>query len=359
MYDAIIVGGRVSGAALSMLLARAGHRVLCVERDPMPSDTLSTHYLHPMGVARLKRWGLLDALEQTGCPRITRFEAHRGGQVTLEPFSRDANGQLEYALCPRRDILDGLLWQAATEAGAEMRDRVRVTDLVTGEAGAVSGIEARGRRGGATITEEARVVIGADGVHSFVAEQTQPQTYLSLPPLLCSYYSYWSGVPAEGVETYFQPGAALLLFPTHNGQVNIGAAWPAARFPAVRKDVEAVFLDTLRKVAPDLADRAAAGTREEPFRGTRELPFYRRVPFGPGWALVGDAGAAIDSTLGLGITKAFAEAEQMSIALDFALSGKQPFEVMMRQYHAARDRDQDRFLQQNLAASSYIAGSAG
>ena len=357
MYDAIIVGGRVSGAALSMLLARAGHRVLCVERDAMPSDTLSTHYLHPMGVGRLKRWGLLDALEDTGCPRITRFEAHRGGEMHLEPFSRDANGELEYALCPRRDILDGLLWDAAAEAGAEMRDRTTVTEILRRDDGTVRGIEARGRRGGATVTEEARLIVGADGAHSFVAEAVEPRTYLDVPPLLCSYYSYWSGVPAEGVETYFQPGAALLLFPTHHGQVNIGAAWPAARFPAVRKDVEGVFLDTLRQVAPDLADRAAAGSREEPFRGTRELPFYRRVPFGRGWALVGDAGAAIDSTLGLGITKAFAEAEQLSIALDFALSGKQPFDAMMRQYHAARDRDQDRFLQQNLAASSYIAGT--
>lgn len=355
MYDAIIVGGRVSGAPLSMLLARAGYRVLCVEKDRMPSDTLSTHYLHPAGVARLRNWGVLDAVEQSGCPRITRFESHRDGQVMLEPFARDATGQTEYALCPRREILDFILWEAAAAAGAEMRDRTRVSGLLTDDNGAVSGIEAKDHRK-RDVTEEARVVIGADGIHSLVAAVAQPETYMELPPLLCSYYSYWNGVATEGVETYFKPGAAVLVFPTHHDQVNIGAAWPAARFPEVRKNVEQVFLETLRAIAPALSERVAAGERQEPFRGTRELPFYRRQPFGPGWALIGDAGAEIDSTLGLGITKAFSEADQMAIALDIALSGKQPFAQIMRQYQEVRDQGQDLYLQANLAASRYIAG---
>jgi len=354
MYDAIIVGGRVSGGPLSMLLARAGYSVLCVEKDRMPSDTLSTHYMHPAGVARLRNWGLLDAVEESGCPRITRFEAHRGGQMSLEPFSRDARGNIEYALCPRRDVLDYILWEAAAEAGAEMRDRVRVTGLLHGDDGAVTGIEAEDAKR-RSITEEARVVIGADGAHSFVAREVEPGAYMEVAPLLCSYYSYWSGVETNGVETYFEPGAALLVFPTHHGQVNIGAAWPVARFSEVRKNVEGVFLDTLRELAPELADRAAAGERLEPYRGTRELPFHRRQPFGPGWALIGDAGAQIDSTLGLGMTKAFAEVDQMAIALGIALSGQQPFAQIMRQYQQARDQSQDLFYQQNLAASRYIA----
>ena len=239
-----------------------------------------------------------------------------------------------------------------------MRDRTRVTALTRDDDGAVTGIEAtEGRR--RQIQEEARVVIGADGIHSFVAAEVEPTTYLELEPLLCSYYSYWSGVETNGVETYFRPGAALLVFPTHHGQVNIGAAWPAARFPEVRQDVESVFLQTLRDLAPGLADRAAAGERLEPYRGTRELPFYRRQPYGPGWALVGDAGTLIDSTLGLGMSKAFIEVDQLAIALDFALSGKQPFPQIMRQFQQARDQSEDRFLQQNLEASRYIAGVAG
>lgn len=357
MWDAMIVGGRVAGAPLGMLLARAGYRVLCVEKERMPSDTLSTHYLHPGGVARLRNWGLLEAVERSGCPRITRFEAHRGGETSLQPFSRDGRGEIEYALCPRRAILDQILWEAAAEAGAEMRDRVRVTGLLRGEDGAVTGIEATGE-GGSAVREEARVVIGADGLHSFVAGAVEPMTTMELPALLCSYYSYWSGVETDGVETYFEPGAALLVFPTHGDQVNIGAAWPVARFPEVRNDIEGVFMETLRRLAPGLAERAEAGEREEPFRGIGELPFYRRRPFGPGWALIGDAGALIDSTLGLGMTKAFAEADQMAVALDIALSGQAPFAQIMQQYEQARDQGQDLFLQQNLAASRYIAGDA-
>src|ERR1700746_804194 len=68
MYDAIIVGARAAGSPTAMLLARKGHRVLVVDRASFPSDTLSTHYIHQPGVARLRRWGLLDRLIATGCP---------------------------------------------------------------------------------------------------------------------------------------------------------------------------------------------------------------------------------------------------------------------------------------------------
>src|ERR671921_794516 len=72
-YDAIVVGARCAGAPTAMLLAARGHRVLLVDRATFPSDTLSTHLLHPPGVAALRRWGLLDRLTATGCPPIGTY----------------------------------------------------------------------------------------------------------------------------------------------------------------------------------------------------------------------------------------------------------------------------------------------
>jgi 2-polyprenyl-6-methoxyphenol hydroxylase-like FAD-dependent oxidoreductase len=82
-FDVIVVGARVAGAATAMLLARAGIRVLAVDRARFPSDTLSTHQVHVPGVARLNRWGLLDRLSAAGTPptRRVRFDA---GHVVLE-----------------------------------------------------------------------------------------------------------------------------------------------------------------------------------------------------------------------------------------------------------------------------------
>src|SRR5262245_35343833 len=83
MFDAIIVGARCAGSPTAMLLARKGYRVLLVDRSTFPSDIMSTHYIHQPGVARLKRWGLLDRLIATNCPPITmgRFDF---GPVVLE-----------------------------------------------------------------------------------------------------------------------------------------------------------------------------------------------------------------------------------------------------------------------------------
>jgi 2-polyprenyl-6-methoxyphenol hydroxylase-like FAD-dependent oxidoreductase len=68
MYDAIVVGARCGGSPTAMLLARRGYRVLLVDRATFPSDTISTHWVWPPGLACLKRWGLLDRLLATGCP---------------------------------------------------------------------------------------------------------------------------------------------------------------------------------------------------------------------------------------------------------------------------------------------------
>ncbi|MCA1707396.1 MAG: FAD-dependent monooxygenase, partial [Actinobacteria bacterium] len=72
-YDAIVVGARCAGSPTAMLLARAGYRVLVVDRATFPSDTISTHLVHPPGVAALRRWGLLDLVTATGCPPIHTY----------------------------------------------------------------------------------------------------------------------------------------------------------------------------------------------------------------------------------------------------------------------------------------------
>ena len=72
-YDAIVIGARCAGAPTAMLLARNHYKVLVVDRATFPSDTISTHLVHPPGVAALHRWGLLDRLVATECPPIDRY----------------------------------------------------------------------------------------------------------------------------------------------------------------------------------------------------------------------------------------------------------------------------------------------
>ncbi|HSD78215.1 MAG TPA: FAD-dependent monooxygenase, partial [Solirubrobacteraceae bacterium] len=103
-YDAIVVGARCAGSPTAMLLARRGYRVLLVDRAAFPSDTMSTHLVHPPGVAALARWGLLDRLAATGCPPVERY-SFDFGPVTIAGSPRPIDG-IAHAYCPRRTILD-------------------------------------------------------------------------------------------------------------------------------------------------------------------------------------------------------------------------------------------------------------
>ena len=141
---------------------------------------------------------------------------------------------------------------AAVESGAELREDFTVEDLVrTGDR--VGGIKGRHRNGGST-EERARVVIGADGVHSFVARAVAAPEYDSIPPLATYYYSYYSGFGAEDIEQYIRDYQGAACFATHDGLTLLATVWPSAKFKEVRSDIEG----NVRKVhesIPRIADR--------------------------------------------------------------------------------------------------------
>src|SRR5688572_11549424 len=180
-WDSIVVGARCAGSPVAMLLARKGYRVLVVDRATFPSDTISTHVVHPLGVAALERWGLLDRLIATGCPPIHTY-AFDFGPMTISGSPGTDDSPVAY--CPRRIVLDKLLVDAAAEAGAEVREGFTVDEVLI-ENGAVVGIRGHSKDG-KTVTERARVVVGADGRHSHVAKAVQPEHYNEKPPLLAA-----------------------------------------------------------------------------------------------------------------------------------------------------------------------------
>ncbi len=331
-YDAIVLGARCAGSPTAMLLARKGYKVLVVDRATFPSDTVSTHLLHPPGVAALQRWGVLDRLLATACPPIDTY-AFDFGPFTIS--GSPGTDQAPVAYGPRRTILDKLLVDAASEAGAEVREGFTVEDLVV-EDGRVGGIRGHAH-GGRTVTEHARVVVGADGRHSLVARAVRSEQYSEKPQLLCGYYTYWSGLPMDGrFETYVRPDRGFAAWPTHDDLTLVIAGWPFAELEVNRQDVEGNYLKMF-DMAPAFAERVRAARREERFVGTAVPNFFRK-PYGPGWALVGDAGYNRDFITAQGMQDAFRDAELCATALDEAFLGARPFEVAMEDYRSARDR---------------------
>jgi flavin-dependent dehydrogenase len=335
MYDAIIVGARCAGSPLAMLLARKGYKVLLLDKATFPSDTISTHHIHQPGVARLKRWGLLEKIQASNCPPTEKIKFDVG-PFALVATPPPSHGMVE-AYAPRRRVLDQVLVDAAVAAGAELRERFSVEEL-TNDGTSVAGIRGRDDKG-STFQEKARIVVGADGARSFVAREVQAPVYLDRGMLTCNYYSYWSGVSLEGVELYPRAGRMIVVDKTNDGLTLVVVVWPKERFQRVRSNIEGEFMREIRESAPTLAERLDGGRREERFAGTGFIPNFLRKPYGAGWALVGDAGYHKDPITAQGITNSFSHAEMLAEALDAGFSGSRKMEDALADYERTRNEE--------------------
>ena len=335
MYDAIIVGARCAGSPTALLLARKGYKVLMVDRTAFPSDmAFSNHFMHQAGAACLKRWGLLERLAATGCPPITEDFFDYGAFSLSGPVP--ACDGVNTAFAPRRIVLDPLLAEAAVEAGAELRDAFSVQELLW-DNGTVVGI--RGRHKEKVYEERARIVVGADGMFSAVAKAVQAPEYRSSPALEGSWYSYWSGVPMKGWHLWLRPERVIFAYNTNHGLTLIGVAFTAKDLPEVRADIERHHSEVIAQYAPELAERMSNGRLESRFVGGA-IPYHIRRPYGPGWALVGDAGYQKDPCTASGITDAFRSAEWLAQAIDDGFSGRQPMEQALAKYEETRNQSE-------------------
>ncbi|MFD5831245.1 NAD(P)/FAD-dependent oxidoreductase [Lentzea sp. NPDC060358] len=309
MYDVIVVGARVAGAATALQFARAGHRVLMVDRARFPSDKLSTLYIHQPGVDRLARWGVLDAVVATGCPALDRA-VYQVADVRLAGCSLPAGDQ-RTAYAPRRHLLDKILIDAAVAAGVEFREGTSVAGAAFDGDRAV-GVEFRAERAGRT-EERAHLVVGADGMRSTMAKKLGAEVVVQDPLKTCAYYSYWAGLPAD-FELYERPGNWIGVVPTNDATL-IASYSPQAGFDAVRADPRAHYLESIRTTAPSLYERAMAAEQVDRMHGSGDQQNFFRQASGPGWALVGDAAHHKDSITARGINDAFWQAELLTTAV--------------------------------------------
>jgi len=332
MHDVIVIGARCAGAPTAMLLARKGYNVLLVDRGAFPSDIPHGHFIHRHGPRRLASWGLLDRIMATNCPAVTSTV------MDLGDFPLAATGLVIDGVAlgygPRRTVLDRVLVTAAVEAGAELRTGITVDDFIV-DGDRITGIRGR-TSGGGRIAESAMVVVGADGRRSRLARFVAAPEYEGAPTAACWYFSYWSGTSTVGVEIYFRRDAAVFVFPTNDALTGIFVGWPVQQLPTVRADIEGHFMAAIAAI-PSLSERVRAGRREEPFKGATDLPNFFRKPFGPGWALVGDAGCHKDPILALGVCDAFRDVELLTDALHDGLSGRRPLGDALQDYEQRRN----------------------
>lgn len=335
-YDAVVVGGRVAGASTAMLLARAGARVALLERTPYASDTVSTHALMRAGVFQLSRWGLLGEVVGAGTPPVRRIRFHYEGDDTVQVSVRPSPG-VEALYAPRRQVLDRVLVDAAAAAGVEVRHGVTVVGLTRDAHGRVDGVRAQPLQGG-RYDVRGRIVIGADGIRSVVADQVGAGVERRGGHASAALFGYHADLPSAGYEWAYAGRAAAGLIATNDGLTCVFVCTTPQRMRLLRREgAEPAFRALFAEAAPAHVDRLAGSTRVGRFRGWAGALGHLRRSWGPGWALVGDSGYFKDPISAHGMTDALRDAELLSDAVLASWSGDVPEAEALAGYQSLRD----------------------
>lgn len=325
MYDVVVVGARCAGAPTAMLFARAGLRVLMVDRASRMDDVLSTLYIQSAGVRMLRSWDVWDDVLATGAPPITRR------RFTIDGI--ELAGETDVTCAPRRRHLDRVLVEAAVAAGAEFEPGWALEEVLSTD-GRATGVRCRTPHGAREVP--ARLVVGADGMRSRVARSVGATTQREDPLLSGAYYTFWPDLPVES-DIFSAPGRALGCFRTHDGLAVVVSYFPRSEFARVRRDALSWYLGSILEVAPGLHTRMLDAQRPERLYGTGYQPNYVREATGPGWALVGDAGHHKDSIVAQGITDAFHQAQLLVDRVGVDVADGPVLDRNLRRY--ATDRD--------------------
>ena len=348
--DVVIVGARCAGAATALLLARAGIRVLVLERGRPGADTLSTHALMRAGVLQLHRWGLLDEIRSAGVPPVKRTVFRYGDDetaVTIKPIPG-----VDALYAPRRTLLDRVLIEAAQRAGAIVQFDTTVTGVERDNRGRVSGVRAR-RANGDTYTVGATLSVGADGLGSRFSRWVEAPLERQGTGAGAVIYAYVGGLDDRGYEWFYNPGVTGGVIPTNGGVSCVFVGTSNARFrQSLHADVPASFASLLPEVSPDLAARIRDGIVHPGMRSYPGIAAYRRRPWGEGWALVGDAGYHRDPLSTRGISDAFRDAELLARAIVGGLDGGE-LSRTLEDYRLVRNRLSGQLFSTTEAIASY------
>jgi flavin-dependent dehydrogenase len=171
-------------------------------------------------------------------------------------------------------------------------------------------------------------------------------------------YAYYAGIQWTGIELFVAERSFAGVFPTHDGQACIWVCTPSADAKGARRKTGSraeAFGELLERSAPQLTERLRQARRTSPVQGMLRMPNQVRQAFGPGWALVGDAGYHRDAVTAHGISDAFRDAELLAVAVDQALGAGAKETSALALYQRQRDQALREIFEITCRLSAYPA----
>jgi len=378
MYDVIIIGARVAGAATALLLAKKGLQVLLVDKTAFPADTVSTHLLQPRALAYLYHWDLINELKEI-TPVLNSFCYTREdvsftsapSRLDLEKTLNQDHGwstshdgspiPVEWRII-RRKLLDPLIVNAAIKAGAEFRDSFLV-DSIFFENNQADGIIFTNPQGQKEIIKAKFVVIANGRLSRLMHKASSVITYNHPKQEFC-FYNYFSGVDSSGLKipVHIRVKYGLAYGPTNEDKHILSVWGPSAFGRQFYQDLEKNFYSIVRFCYPELADRLVESKAEEQFKGMIAVSNTDRQAIGPHWLAVGDAASCLSQSTAIGITNAFRDAEFAAHYLAEAFAGHLSIEEATEAYSVKHYQDLEGYFkfvcetsECNLATQEQIA----
>ncbi|HUR72893.1 MAG TPA: NAD(P)/FAD-dependent oxidoreductase [Sporichthya sp.] len=334
--DVVVVGARCAGSAAAIALARRGRSVIALDAAHFPSDTNSTHLFFPNHWAEVAALGALDRVMALDPPLHTRAGLGTARSQVVGPYT-DYEG-FAYGSCVKRYGLDLALVETARAAGAEVRERTKVTGLLRDATGRVSGVEWTARDG-TTGTIGAKLVIGADGRRSTVGRMVGTAEHHVFGNGRMMAYAYYRDPRTELRDLamqWRQEDELVTVFPCDGGQSLVLLMPPTTKAPTFRDDAIEAFEKTVASIEP-LRERLVGCERETRVRVSFEHPSYFRHSTGPGWALAGDAGHFKDPVTAQGIRDALRFGRLLGEAVAPNLEDRAGLDAALRAWEIDRD----------------------
>jgi menaquinone-9 beta-reductase len=337
----IVVGGGPAGSSTAFFLAKAGVDVTLLDRSHFPRDKTCSEYLSPQASRILDAMHALGAVETSGAAQLSGMRVHAPNGATIHGEFAAQHGFRGYSdrgLAVRRTILDSILLDRAREAGVNVQEGVRVTDVLQNESGAVEGVTAI-ESDGSTSHRMARLVIGADGLRSVVGRRlnlVRPSRW----PKRIALVAHYRGVEhsRELGEMYVDRGGYCGVANVGNGMTNVAVVVPVSRAPEIAID-RTEFLESWIAERPRIAERFRRAERATPVRATGPFATAARRAWVPGAALVGDAAEFFDPFTGEGIYTALRGGEMLAGFVSDPLRSNRATEGALRGYNRERRRE--------------------